>query len=126
MVGAMNPQEDLVSLNPATDEPLGAVATTSPAQYDEIVFAAQSAFLDWRLRPAPLRGQIVREIGEELRRRKDEIGALVTRETGKILAEGLGEVQEMIDIADFAVGLSRQLYGLTMPSERPAHRLYEQ
>ncbi len=76
--------------------------------------------------PAPKRGQIVREIGDELRRFKDDLGTLVTLEMGKILAEGKGEVQEMIDIADFAVGLSRQLYGLTMPSERPEHRMYEQ
>ena len=76
--------------------------------------------------PAPKRGQIVREIGDELRACKDDLGALVTLEMGKILAEGKGEVQEMIDIADFAVGLSRQLYGLTMPSERPEHRMYEQ
>ena len=76
--------------------------------------------------PAPKRGQIVREIGDELRRYKDDLGTLVTLEMGKILAEGKGEVQEMIDIADFAVGLSRQLYGLTMPSERPEHRMYEQ
>ena len=76
--------------------------------------------------PAPKRGQIVREIGDELRRHKDDLGTLVTLEMGKILAEGKGEVQEMIDIADFAVGLSRQLYGLTMPSERPEHRMYEQ
>ena len=76
--------------------------------------------------PAPKRGEIVREIGDELRARKDELGTLVTLEMGKILAEGQGEVQEMIDIADFAVGLSRQLYGLTMHSERPGHRMYEQ
>ena len=76
--------------------------------------------------PAPKRGEIVREIGDELRAHKDDLGALVTLEMGKILAEGLGEVQEMIDIADFAVGLSRQLYGLTMHSERPGHRMYEQ
>ena len=76
--------------------------------------------------PAPKRGEIVREIGDELRAHKADLGALVTLEMGKILAEGLGEVQEMIDIADFAVGLSRQLYGLTMHSERPGHRMYEQ
>ena len=81
---------------------------------------------DWRMVPAPQRGEIVREIGDELRAHKDDLGALVTLEMGKILAEGLGEVQEMIDIADFAVGLSRQLYGLTMHSERPGHRMYEQ
>jgi hypothetical protein len=86
----------------------------------------RGAFDEWRMVPAPQRGEIVREIGDELRAHKDDLGALVTLEMGKILAEGLGEVQEMIDIADFAVGLSRQLYGLTMHSERPGHRMYEQ
>ena len=83
-------------------------------------------FHRWRMFPAPKRGQIVREIGDELRRFKDDLGTLVTLEMGKILAEGKGEVQEMIDIADFAVGLSRQLYGLTIASERPEHRMLEQ
>jgi aldehyde dehydrogenase (NAD+) len=87
---------------------------------------ASDAFLDWRMLPAPRRGDIVREIGNELRAAKDDLGMLVSLEMGKILAEGRGEVQEMIDIADFAVGLSRQLYGLTMHSERPGHRMYEQ
>src|SRR5204863_6310057 len=85
-----------------------------------------SAFHAWRMTPAPQRGEIVREIGNELRLHKADLGALVSIEMGKILAEGLGEVQEMIDICDFAVGLSRQLYGFTMHSERPAHRMYEQ
>ena len=87
---------------------------------------ASEAFLDWRMVPAPRRGEIVREIGNELRAAKDDLGTLVSLEMGKILAEGRGEVQEMIDIADFAVGLSRQLYGLSMHSERPGHRMYEQ
>ncbi len=91
-----------------------------------MVSEAAEVFEGWRMVPAPKRGQIVREIGDELRACKDDLGALVTLEMGKILAEGKGEVQEMIDIADFAVGLSRQLYGLTMPSERPEHRMYEQ
>jgi aldehyde dehydrogenase (NAD+) len=98
----------------------------SAADYDAVVRRAAGAFLTWRMLPAPQRGEIVREIGDELRRNKAALGALVSLEMGKILAEGLGEVQEMIDMADFAVGLSRQLYGLTMHSERPAHRMYEQ
>src|SRR6202035_1940312 len=91
-----------------------------------IVCEAAETFRKWRDVLAPKRGQIVREIGDELRARKAELGALVTLETGKILTEGLGEVQEMIDLADFAAGLSRQLYGVTMSSERAAHRMYEQ
>ncbi len=87
---------------------------------------SRAAFQTWSRVPAPKRGEIVREIGDELRLHKAELGALVTLEMGKILAEGMGEVQEMIDIADFAVGLSRQLYGSTMHSERPGHRMYEQ
>src|SRR5205085_10804936 len=94
--------------------------------YETVVARAARAFLEWRRIQASKRGEIVRQIGDELRRHKAELGALVTLEMGKIRAEGLGEVQEMIDIADFAVGLSRQLYGLTMPSERPGHRMYEQ
>ncbi|HEY4873189.1 MAG TPA: aldehyde dehydrogenase family protein, partial [Steroidobacteraceae bacterium] len=93
---------------------------------DRVVSEAIEVFARWRMVPAPKRGQIVREIGDELRHFKDDLGTLVTLEMGKILAEGKGEVQEMIDVADFAVGLSRQLYGLTMPSERPQHRMYEQ
>jgi aldehyde dehydrogenase (NAD+) len=93
---------------------------------DQVIGCAAAAFEKWRLVPAPKRGDIVREIGDELRRNKDELGRLVTLEAGKIVAEGLGEVQEMIDIADFATGLSRQLYGLAMHSERPGHRMYEQ
>ncbi len=94
--------------------------------YDEVVYQSAEVFKRWRMVPAPKRGQIVREIGDELRLFKDDLGALVALEMGKILAEGRGEVQEMIDVADFADGLSRQLYGLTMPSERPQHRMYEQ
>ncbi|HUI77166.1 MAG TPA: aldehyde dehydrogenase family protein, partial [Bryobacteraceae bacterium] len=94
--------------------------------YQEVVKHAARTFERWRLLPAPKRGEIARQLGEALRGAKDELGKLVTLEAGKILAEGRGEVQEMIDIADFAVGLSRQLYGLTMPSERPLHRLFEQ
>jgi aldehyde dehydrogenase (NAD+) len=117
---------ELTSFNPATDEPLAKIKTAGPADYECVVDRAAQAFLDWRMVPAPKRGEIVREIGNELRARKPSLGALVSLEMGKILAEGMGEVQEMIDIADFAVGLSRQLYGLTMHSERPGHRMYEQ
>ncbi|RYD92131.1 MAG: aldehyde dehydrogenase family protein, partial [Sphingobacteriales bacterium] len=94
--------------------------------YDAVVKQAELAFQEWRLYPAPKRGEIVRQIGEELRKYKDPLGRLVSYEMGKSLQEGWGEVQEMIDLADFAVGLSRQLYGLTMHSERPLHRMYEQ
>ncbi|HEY7392622.1 MAG TPA: aldehyde dehydrogenase family protein [Bryobacteraceae bacterium] len=114
------------SINPSTGEPLAKILSAGPADYEVVVARAQEAFLDWRMVPAPKRGEIVREIGNELRAHKADLGALVTLEMGKILAEGMGEVQEMIDIADFAVGLSRQLYGLTMQSERPAHRMFEQ
>jgi aldehyde dehydrogenase (NAD+) len=117
---------ELASLNPATGETLARVQMAGPADYEVIMARAAAAFDEWRMIPAPQRGAIVREIGDELRAHKADLGALVTLEMGKILAEGLGEVQEMIDIADFAVGLSRQLYGLTMHSERPGHRMYEQ
>ena len=95
-------------------------------KYEEIISSAQDAFKSWRKVPAPNRGEIVRQIGNELRLKKEPLGQLVSYEMGKSLQEGLGEVQEMIDICDFAVGLSRQLYGLTMHSERPDHRMYEQ
>ena len=117
---------ELESINPATGEALAKVLRAGPADYECVVARAQAAFSEWRMIPAPKRGEIVREIGNELRLHKADLAALVTLEMGKILPEGLGEVQEMIDIADFAVGLSRQLYGLTMHSERPGHRMYEQ
>ena len=117
---------ELESLNPSTGEPLAKVMRAGPEDYECVVARAQEAFLDWRMIPAPKRGEIVRGIANELRAHKADLGALVSLEMGKILAEGLGEVQEMIDIADFSVGLSRQLYGLTMHSERPGHRMYEQ
>jgi aldehyde dehydrogenase (NAD+) len=117
---------ELISYNPATGELLGRVRTASAADYDRVIVAAQSAFERWRRVPAPVRGDYVRRLALALREAKDDLGLLVTLETGKIASEGRGEVQEMIDIADFAVGLSRQLYGLTMPSERPEHRLFEQ
>jgi aldehyde dehydrogenase (NAD+) len=117
---------ELESLNPATGEPLAKVLRAGLADYECIVEQAQNAFLNWRMLPSPKRGEIVRQIGNELRTHKEDLGTLVSLEMGKILPEGLGEVQEMIDIADFAVGLSRQLYGLTMHSERSGHRMYEQ
>jgi aldehyde dehydrogenase (NAD+) len=114
------------AVNPATGELLGRVRTATPADYERIVVAAREAFRKWREVPAPKRGEIIRQIGQELRTHKDALGTLVTLETGKIKAEGDGEVQEMIDIADFAVGQARMLYGKTMHSERPQHRMYEQ
>lgn len=117
---------ELVSYNPSTGEPLARVDMASANDYEQVAAAAHETFLRWRLHPAPKRGEVIRQIGLALREHKQELGALVSLEMGKILAEGLGEVQEMIDMADFAVGLSRQLYGLTMQSERPQHRMYEQ
>ena len=105
---------------------IGTVALATADDYEQVVQKAQEAFKTWRLVPAPKRGEIVRQIGNKLREYKDSLGKLVSYEMGKILQEGLGEVQEMIDICDFAVGLSRQLHGFTMHSERPAHRMYEQ
>ncbi len=114
------------SVNPATGEVIAKVRGATAADYERIVASAAAAFAEWRMAPAPLRGEAVRRVGEALRARKDLLGSLVTLEMGKIKAEGDGEVQEMIDIADFAVGQSRMLYGLSMHSERPAHRMYEQ
>ena len=117
---------EMESLNPADGSAIAKVQLAGPREYDQVVQQAAAAFPSWRMMPAPKRGEIVREIADELRRCKADLGALVSIEMGKILAEGQGEVQEMIDMADFAVGLSRQLYGLTMHSERPGHRMYEQ
>lgn len=117
---------ELVSFNPATGEPLGRVRTAATDDYGRVIGQAQAAFERWRRIPAPVRGDYVRRLSLALREAKHDLGLLVTLESGKIASEGRGEVQEMIDIADFAVGLSRQLYGLTMPSERPEHRLFEQ
>jgi aldehyde dehydrogenase (NAD+) len=117
---------ELVSLNPATGEPIARVLMASESDYGRVAAETHEVFARWRMLPAPKRGELVREVGDELRRHKDALGALVSLEMGKILAEGKGEVQEMIDIADFACGLSRQLYGLSMHSERPIHRMYEQ
>jgi L-aminoadipate-semialdehyde dehydrogenase len=112
--------------NPSTDERIAQVRAASAADYERVLDSAVHTAIAWREIPAPKRGEIVRLIGEALRGAKADLGALVSLENGKILAEGLGEVQEMIDIADFAVGQSRMLYGLTMHSERPEHRMYEQ
>jgi aldehyde dehydrogenase (NAD+) len=112
--------------NPATGERLAWVRMDTPETYEGAVRESVAAFAQWRSVPAPLRGQVVRAIGEEFRRLKEPLGRLVSLEVGKLREEGLGEVQETIDIADFAVGLSRQLYGMTMPSERESHRMFEQ
>lgn len=114
------------SLNPATNEVIARVRCSTPADYEAVIRSAQAAAQLWRTVPAPKRGEAVRLIAEELRLDKDALGSLVSLENGKIKAEGDGEVQEMIDIADFAVGQARMLYGLTMHSERPQHRMYEQ
>jgi L-aminoadipate-semialdehyde dehydrogenase len=124
--GWMGSGPDLEVITPIDGSPIATVRQVTESEYDEIVGAAHRAFLSWRSVPAPKRGEIVRQIGQRLREVKAELGALVTLEMGKIIAEGLGEVQEMIDICDFATGLSRQLYGLSMHSERPDHRMYEQ
>jgi aldehyde dehydrogenase (NAD+) len=116
----------LESVNPTTGEVIATVEATSDADYERIVARAQAAFKVWRTTPAPRRGEAVRLCGEALRKHKDELGSLVALEMGKSKPEGDGEVQEMIDIADFAVGQSRMLYGYTMHSERPGHRMYEQ
>jgi aldehyde dehydrogenase (NAD+) len=118
--------EKLHSNSPADGNMIGRVESATPESYETVVKTAQEAFKIWRMVPAPKRGEIVRQMGEELRRHKNSLGKLVSYEMGKSFQEGLGEVQEMIDICDYAVGLSRQLYGLTMHSERPKHRMYEQ
>ncbi|MDO9553132.1 aldehyde dehydrogenase family protein [Rhodonellum sp.] len=114
------------SFSPADGALIGKVQLTDSKSYEEVVLKAQEAFATWRVLPAPQRGEIVRQIGNAIREVKEDLGKLVSYEMGKSYQEGLGEVQEMIDICDFAVGLSRQLYGLTMHSERPGHRMYEQ
>ena len=114
------------SFSPVDGKEIAKVQATTADDYNRVVGAAQEAYKSWRLMPAPKRGEIVRQFGNRLRDYKQELGMLVSYEMGKSLQEGLGEVQEMIDICDFAVGLSRQLYGLSMHSERPGHRMYEQ
>ena len=116
----------LVSVSPADGKTVGTVTEATEEEYEKVIKKAEEAFKEWRLVPAPKRGEIVRQLGEALRKHKEPLGKLVSYEMGKSYQEGLGEVQEMIDICDFAVGLSRQLYGLTMHSERASHRMYEQ
>ena len=118
--------KELISYNPTTGEALGKVIQATAGTYEKVASAAQESFLKWREVPAPIRGQVVRDLGDALRELKEPLGDLVTLEMGKIRAEGHGEVQEMIDICDFAVGQSRMLYGLSMQSERSRHRMYEQ
>ncbi|MFK8165455.1 MAG: aldehyde dehydrogenase family protein [Lewinella sp.] len=118
--------ELIASYSPVDGKLIGKASVTTKEQYETVIETAQTAFKHWRTVPAPQRGEIVRQYGDALRKHKDALGRLVSYEMGKSLQEGWGEVQEMIDICDFAVGLSRQLYGLTMHSERPLHRMYEQ
>jgi len=118
--------EELVSFNPANGEPLASVLQATAEDYERVASVTHAAFRSWREMPAPKRGEVVRQLGDALRERKEPLGRLVSLEAGKILSEGLGEVQEMIDVCDFAVGLSRQLYGMTTHSERSQHRMYEQ
>src|ERR1700692_1102003 len=120
-----NSKQTIESISPVNGKHIAVASVTTKENYEQIINKAQEAYLIWRTWPAPKRGEIVRQIGEALREKKHELGSLVSYEMGKSLQEGLGEVQEMIDTCDFAVGLSRQLHGLTMHSERPAHRMYE-
>jgi aldehyde dehydrogenase (NAD+) len=117
---------EIASYSPVDGALIGNVKTTTKEDYEKVITSAQEAFKTWRTMPAPKRGEIVRQFGEKLREYKEPLGKLVSYEMGKSLQEGYGEVQEMIDICDFAVGLSRQLHGFTMHSERPGHRMYEQ
>lgn len=118
--------EEIKSYSPVDGAYIGSVTSATSAEYEAAITKLQEAFKKWRMVPAPKRGEIVRQFGEELRKVKEPLGKLVSYEMGKSYQEGLGEVQEMIDICDFAVGLSRQLHGFTMHSERPNHRMYEQ
>ena len=118
--------ENIDSYSPADGQLIGSVKQATTDDYEKIIQKAEEAFKIWRMIPAPKRGEVVRQMGDELRKYKEPLGKLVSYEMGKIYQEGLGEVQEMIDICDFAVGLSRQLHGFTMHSERPRHRMYEQ
>ncbi|MDM1298163.1 aldehyde dehydrogenase family protein [Empedobacter falsenii] len=118
--------EELSSYSPVDGKLIGKVKSSTKDDYEEVIKKAQVAFKEWRMIPAPKRGEIVRQFGEKLREKKASLGKLVSYEMGKSYQEGLGEVQEMIDICDFAVGLSRQLYGSTIHSERPLHRMYDQ
>ena len=118
--------ESIQSFSPVDGKLIASVTSVDKSSYEKVMATAQPAFETWRLWPAPKRGEVVRQVGEALRKNKQSLGQLVSYEMGKSLQEGYGEVQEMIDICDFAVGLSRQLHGLTMHSERPGHRMYEQ
>ncbi|WP_158974764.1 aldehyde dehydrogenase family protein [Cellulophaga sp. L1A9] len=118
--------EEIASYSPVDGKLIGKVKATTQEDYAKVMEKATAAFQEWRTKPAPLRGEVVRQFGDKLREKKEALGKLVSYEMGKSYQEGLGEVQEMIDICDFAVGLSRQLHGLTMHSERPGHRMYEQ
>jgi L-aminoadipate-semialdehyde dehydrogenase len=118
--------EEVGSINPANEQPIGSFRAARAPECHLVLAKAAERFIEWRARPAPQRGDVVRQLGDRLRAKKKELGELVSLEVGKIRSEGQGEVQEMIDICDFAVGLSRQLYGLTMASERPGHRMFEQ
>ena len=117
---------DLACVSPIDGHEIGRLRAHTAGEVADVVGRSQSAFEQWRSVPAPVRGALVRELGELLRQHKDDLGALVSIEAGKIVSEGLGEVQEMIDICDLAVGLSRQLHGLTIATERPGHRMMEQ
>jgi aldehyde dehydrogenase (NAD+) len=121
-----DPDGDLACVSPIDGREIGRLRTHTPGEVADVVGRSQAAFEQWRSVPAPVRGALVRELGELLRQHKDDLGALVSIEAGKIVSEGLGEVQEMIDICDLAVGLSRQLHGLTIATERPGHRMMEQ
>ncbi len=123
---SMDSEEYISSSSPVNGEVIGAVSVTTKDQYEEVIQKAEKAFQFWREQPAPKRGEIVRQYGNKLREHKEDLGRLVSYEMGKSLQEGWGEVQEMIDICDFAVGQSRMLYGNSMHSERPEHRMYEQ
>ncbi|MDO5655536.1 MAG: aldehyde dehydrogenase family protein [Flavobacteriaceae bacterium] len=118
--------EEISSFSPVNGEYIASVNTTTQEDYNKVISTAEKAFKEWRMVPAPKRGEIVRQFGNRLRELKEPLGKLVSYEMGKSLQEGYGEVQEMIDICDFAVGLSRQLYGFTIHSERPGHRMYDQ
>ncbi len=119
-------QGEIISYNPADEKIIGSVYNCHESDYEKVIAESHQAFLDWRMMPAPKRGEIVRQLGDELRKHKDVLGSLVSLEMGKSKQEGLGEVQEMIDMADLAVGQARMLYGQTMHSERSLHRMYEQ
>ncbi len=118
--------EPVATIDPTTEEVLASLPPARPPEAQLVLAKASERFGEWRMRPAPARGEVIRQLGEKLREHKQELGELISLEVGKIRSEGLGEVQEMIDICDFAVGLSRQLYGLSMHSERPRHRMFEQ